>query len=141
MKLISLNIELNRHHDLVLPFLKKEKPDVICLQELKAQAADLSTGMCNPATYQGFFHYAEKKGYSGVAVYSKTKPIAVRKNFGASPLSEEGRLLELEFEDFYFLNCYFPNGGQGPHRGGAGVRVSVPRSDRAPSGQECPRGI
>lgn len=92
--------------------------DIVAVQETKVQDESvLSWELRNPNGYQSFWSgHPEKKGYSGVAVYTKAKPLAIRKHFGASPLSEEGRLLELEFEDFYFLNCYFPNGGQGPHR-------------------------
>jgi len=101
-----------------LLWLKESGADVVAVQETKVQdEAVLSSELRNPNGYTAYWSgHPEKKGYSGVAVYTKTKPLGVRKHFGKSILSEEGRLLELEFETYYFLNCYFPNGGQGPHR-------------------------
>jgi exodeoxyribonuclease-3 len=67
-------------------WMAKESADFICVQELKAQETDMSPEFLTPEGYVGHFHYAEKKGYSGVGVYSKRTPNAVRIGFGALPL-------------------------------------------------------
>lgn len=99
-------------------WIAKSGADVVAVQETKVHDESiLSDALLRPQGYNSLWSgHPEKKGYSGVAVYTKKKPLLARKDFGASPLSEEGRLLELEYEEFYFLNCYFPNGGLGPHR-------------------------
>jgi exodeoxyribonuclease-3 len=67
-------------------WLGKHKPDVACLQEIKAQEADLSAAMLNPPGWHGHFHYAEKKGYSGVAIYSRLKPALIARRRESAPL-------------------------------------------------------
>ena len=76
LKIISLNLNGIRSatNKGVQTWLKKQDADIICMQELKAQAADMPPEMLKPAGYYGNFHYAEKKGYSGVGIYSKIKP-------------------------------------------------------------------
>ena len=92
--------------------------DVIGLQETKvSDQVDLSEVLRQPDGYHSYWHGAtEKKGYSGVAVYTKAEPRAVRIDFGATPLSHEGRVLELDFGDLILLNVYFPNGKSSPAR-------------------------
>ena len=79
MKIISLNLNGIRSatNKGMLSWLKTQSADIVCLQELKAQAEDMTAEMLSPDGYVGHFHYAEKKGYSGVGIYSKTKPDAV----------------------------------------------------------------
>ena len=94
-----------------------EGPDIYCLQETKAQAEQLDEGVCNPAGYHSYFDHSKgRKGYSGVAVYSKTKPDKVEYGLGEPEFDQEGRFLALFFNDFVLLNVYFPNGGGGPER-------------------------
>jgi exodeoxyribonuclease-3 len=69
---------------------------------------------CN--NYKSYFFSAEKKGYSGVAVYSRTEPIRVSSGFNNPYFDQEGRVLEVEYEKFILYNVYFPNGGRGPER-------------------------
>ncbi len=91
--------------------------DIICLQEVKASVDQLPPEVASPAGYHAFFDWPKaKKGYSGVAMYSKEKPKEVF--FGEdTPLQDqEGRLVGAIFEDFVLLNIYFPNGGGGPER-------------------------
>ncbi|MEX0918916.1 MAG: exodeoxyribonuclease III [Candidatus Paceibacterota bacterium] len=92
--------------------------DLVAVQETKVHDPDiLPTELKNPAGYHTYWHSGEKKGYSGVAVFSKIKPRRVKTNFGRqSLLSQEGRVIELEFADFVFLNIYFPNGGSSEER-------------------------
>src|SRR5438552_2714580 len=65
-----------------LKWLARQRADIVCVQELKAQAADMTAEMLAPHGYHGFFHYAEKKGYSGVGLYSKQKPDRVSEGIG-----------------------------------------------------------
>ena len=86
MKIISLNLNGIRSatNKGVLSWLKTESADIVCLQELKAQANDMTAEMLSPDGYVGHFHYAEKKGYSGVGIYSKIKPDTVIIGMGGS---------------------------------------------------------
>lgn len=84
--------------------------DIFCLQETKLQAGQLELDLPG---YSQFWSYAEKKGYSGTAVFSRKEPLAVSYGLGVPELDTEGRLITLEFEDFYLVNCYTPNAQQG----------------------------
>ena len=98
-------------------FLKGVKPDIFCLQETKASPEQLSEELLSPAGYSAFFSSCQgRKGYSGVALYSKIEPLSVIYGMGIKEFDEEGRLVGAEYEDFWLLNAYFPNGGQGPER-------------------------
>ncbi len=102
-------------------WLQKQNADVICVQELKAQAADLTSGMLTPAGYFGYFHYAEKKGYSGVAIYSKVKPDKVIEGLGMADIDSEGRYIEAQFDDLNgkslsIVSLYLPSGSSGEER-------------------------
>ncbi|MDE2173403.1 MAG: exodeoxyribonuclease III [Patescibacteria group bacterium] len=98
-------------------FLKGTKPDIFCLQETKASPEQLGDEFLSPAGYSAFFSSCQiRKGYSGVAIYSKTEPLSVIYGMGIKEFDREGRLVGAEYEDFWLLNAYFPNGGQGPER-------------------------
>ena len=98
-------------------FLKGTKPDIFCLQETKALPEQLDEVMRSPAGFSSFFSSSKtKKGYSGVGLYSKIEPLSVIYGMGIKEFDDEGRLVGAEFGDFWLLNVYFPNGGQGPHR-------------------------
>ncbi len=99
-----------------LAWLQKQDADVICLQELKAQAADMSAEMLAPAGYFGYFHYAEKKGYSGVGIYCKVKPDAVIEGLGMVDIDSEGRYLECQFGNLSVVSLYLPSGSSGEDR-------------------------
>ena len=121
MKLVSWNVNglraLAKKDGYWEAFLKNVKPDVFCLQETKASPDQLSDEFLHPAGYSAFFSSSQvKKGYSGVALYSKIEPLSVIYGMGIKELDQEGRLVGGEFEDFWLLNVYFPNGGQGPER-------------------------
>jgi len=102
----------------LVKFLEQGKYDVVCLQEVKAHDEELlSDKLKHPNGYTSYFNLAtEKKGYSGVVIYTKEKPLKIKTNFGRNHLSTEGRVLELEFKNFTLLNVYFPNGGGGDYR-------------------------
>lgn len=102
-------------------WLQKQQADVICVQELKAQAADMSAEMLAPAGYHGYFHYAEKKGYSGVGIYCKAKPDKVIKGLGhfnqiMADIDHEGRYIEAQFENLSVISLYLPSGSSGEER-------------------------
>ncbi len=94
----------------------KEMPDVMCVQETKAQPQQLDAEVLNFKGYKSYFFSAEKKGYSGVAIWTKQEPIRVAAGFNDPLFDSEGRVIELEFEKFILFNVYFPNGGRGPDR-------------------------
>ena len=91
-------------------------PDILAIQETKAQPDQLSEDLKNIDGYQSYWHSAEKKGYSGVAVYSRIKPLNVLYGLGKEEFDKEGRVLTLEFDDFFLVNIYFPNAGHGLKR-------------------------
>lgn len=97
-------------------WLLKQQPDVVCLQEIKAQAADMTPEMLAPAGYHGYFHYAEKKGYSGVGIYSKAEPDAVIEGLGIGDIDSEGRYLECQFGNLSVVSLYLPSGSSGEER-------------------------
>ncbi|MEN8140912.1 MAG: exodeoxyribonuclease III [Thermodesulfobacteriota bacterium] len=84
-------------------------PDIMAIQETKAQEAQLSEALTKMAGYHCYFHSAQRKGYSGVAIYSRKKPLAVTEGLGISEFDDEGRVLTCEYETFFLINCYFPN--------------------------------
>ena len=97
-------------------WLAAQKADVVCLQEVKAHEADLDAALLAPRGYSGFFHCAEKKGYAGVALYSRRQPEAVVKGFGVREFDAEGRFLEARFGKLSVVSVYLPSGSSGPHR-------------------------
>lgn len=95
----------------------KEKPDILCLQETKAEASQLPGDVKDIPDYFSYFSHSQtRKGYSGVAIYSRIKPKEVFYGMGIKKLDQEGRLIGAKFKNFTIINGYFPNGGQGPHR-------------------------
>jgi exodeoxyribonuclease III len=95
----------------------KESPDILCLQETKCLPEQLPEEVANASGYYSYFTWPyEKKGYSGVALFTKEEPLKVEKGMGNPDFDQEGRLLTAYFKDFILLNVYFPNGGGGPHR-------------------------
>jgi exodeoxyribonuclease-3 len=113
MKFISWNVNGVRawiQKDGVLDFLKKEDPDVFCIQESKAQEDQIIEAIednFNDYPYK-YFNCAEKKGYSGVGVFSKTKPISVSYGIG-DDLDSEGRVITVEYKNYFLVTVYTPN--------------------------------
>jgi exodeoxyribonuclease III len=99
-----------------LTWLQGTQADVVCLQELKAQNNDMTAEMLAPAGYFGHFHYAEKKGYSGVGIYSKAKPDAVIEGLCIADIDAEGRYLECQFGNLSVISLYLPSGSSGEER-------------------------
>ena len=100
-----------------LEWLQNASPDVLGLQEIKAEADQLPEEVRSPKGYHAYFSSCKiKKGYSGVALYSKTKPDKVEYGIGIKKFDDEGRIIIGHFGDVVLLNIYFPNGGGGPER-------------------------
>jgi len=97
-------------------WFKKEKADVVCLQETKAQPDQLTAEILNPHGYYGEWHWGEKKGYSGVATFSKEAPAKVERGFGIKKFDNEGRVLATKHGDITLFNIYFPNGKRDEER-------------------------
>jgi exodeoxyribonuclease-3 len=97
-------------------WLSKQDADIVCLQELKAQAADMTPQMLAPEGFHGFHHYAEKKGYSGVGIYSRQKPDAVIEGLGIPEFDCEGRYLEAQYGNLSVVSLYLPSGSSGEER-------------------------
>lgn len=93
-----------------LPWIKEASPDMLCIQETKLQENQLTDEIKDIEGYYSYFSFAERKGYSGVAVYTKEKPVSVKHGIGVPEFDSEGRILMLEFENFILINIYFPNG-------------------------------
>jgi exodeoxyribonuclease-3 len=97
-------------------WLADEAPDVVCLQETRIHAGQLSEEMRLPAGYHAFWHAGERKGYSGVATLSREQPLAVHEGFGRPDFDAEGRVLRTEHPCFTLINAYFPSGRRGQER-------------------------
>ena len=89
-----------------LEFFANVDADFFCLQETKLQAGQITMDL--PA-YHEYWNYAEKKGYSGTAIFAKNAPLSVRYGLGIEALDNEGRLITLEYPEFYLITCYTPN--------------------------------
>lgn len=108
MKLISWNVNGLRAcvKKGFLDYFNEVQADIFCIQETKLQEGQISLEL---EGYHQYWNYALKKGYSGTAVFTKIKPITVRYGVGSDETEDEGRILTLEFEDFFLVNVYTPN--------------------------------
>ena len=109
MKIISWNVNglravLKKNF---LEFIEEEKPDILCLQETKCTPDDVE--QLWPATYTTYWNSAQKKGYSGTAIFTNTKPLEIMTGIGVSDHDNEGRVLTAEFANFFVVNVYVPN--------------------------------
>jgi len=99
-----------------LEWLARESPDILCVQETKAHPEQLDAALLTPPGYFVYWTKPVRKGYSGVATFTKEKPLAVKTGFGIERFDAEGRVVMTEFPDFVLLNIYFPNGQSGEER-------------------------
>lgn len=99
-----------------LEFIEEYDPDILCIQETKLQDGDLTDSLRNIKGYHSYFSFAEKKGYSGVATFTKEEPISVKHGIGIPEFDSEGRIVITEFSSFTLLNIYFPNGQMSEER-------------------------
>ncbi|MEO8144340.1 MAG: exodeoxyribonuclease III [Betaproteobacteria bacterium] len=118
MKVVTLNVNGIRSAAKkgLFPWLAAQKADVICLQETKAQEADLEGGPFEIKGFERHLHSAQKKGYAGVALYTRRKPGSVVMGFGVKEFDDEGRFLEGSFGKLSVISLYLPSGSAGPHR-------------------------
>ena len=91
-------------------FFDSVNADFFCLQETKLQAGQIEMDLPG---YEQFWNYAEKKGYSGTAIFAKQAPLSITNGVGVPELDTEGRLITLEYPDFYLVTCYTPNAQRG----------------------------
>lgn len=115
MKLISWNVNGLRAilgKDFATQFVNFDA-DIVCLQEIKLQEGQTDF---SPESYHAYYNYAQKKGYSGTAVYTKVQPLSVRYGIGFEHHDMEGRVITCEFENFYLVNVYTPNSQEGLKR-------------------------
>jgi len=115
MKLVSWNVNGLRAIGKkgFLDFVDDYRPDILCIQETKAQEDQLSSSLRHPDGYFSYFCSAERKGYSGTALYSLTEPENLSYGFGVPEFDSEGRIIIAEYDSFILYNIYFPNGKRG----------------------------
>ncbi|MDR0645351.1 MAG: exodeoxyribonuclease III [Treponema sp.] len=110
MKILSWNVNGIRAVEKkgFLEWLKAESPDMLCIQETKAEPNQLSEGLRNPQGYFSYWTSAKKKGYSGTAIYTKIQPMSVQP-LGLAQFDDEGRVTQADYGDFILICAYFPN--------------------------------
>ena len=118
MKVITLNVNGIRSAagKGLFRWLEKQGADVVCLQELKCHEADLDAKLHGLKAFDSCHAFAKKKGYSGVALYSRKRPDEVKRGFGAREFDDEGRYVEARFGRLWVISLYLPSGSAGPHR-------------------------
>ncbi len=118
MKIISWNVNGLRAviKKNFLDYINDESPDILCLQETKLQEEQIPEEVLAINGYHKYWSFAEKKGYSGVAVFTKEEPISVSNTIEEDRFDNEGRILRLEYKDFILYNIYFPNGQMSDER-------------------------
>ena len=118
LRIISLNLNGIRSacRKGLLDWLPAQQADFLCVQELKAQANDLDETMRSPDGMKGWFHHAEKKGYSGVGIYSRREPDRVVEGLGIADIDAEGRFLQLDFGKLSVISLYLPSGSSSEER-------------------------
>lgn len=118
MRVITLNVNGIRSAERkgFFRWLGQQNPDVVCLQEIKAKRAQLPPEIVSLPGYHSFFHDAEKPGYSGVAIYTRRRPDAVRSGLGWPDFDAEGRYLQADYGDLRLISLYLPSGSSSPER-------------------------
>ncbi|MCL2388776.1 MAG: exodeoxyribonuclease III [Elusimicrobia bacterium] len=149
MKLISWNVNGLRavYKKNFLTWFETQNADIIALQETKADLSQLPNELKEISGYNFYISTPQKKGYSGVCIWSKQKPLSVSYSIENDRFDSEGRIVALEFEKFWFYNVYFPNGGASPER----LKYKLDFYDYffdyvfkktpAPKGHNAPRGL
>jgi exodeoxyribonuclease-3 len=116
--LLSWNVNGVRaaHRKGFLDWLDEAAPDVLCLQETRAEEAQLPAALAQPAGYHAFWNSARKKGYSGTGLLTRVEPLDVQFGLGVEEFDQEGRTIIARYPTFTLINCYFPNGGRDHRR-------------------------
>ena len=99
-----------------LDWVSAQDAGFVCIQELKAHASDMTGEMLAPGGYRGYFHFAQKKGYSGIGIYAREVPRRVIEGLGVPEIDAEGRYLELVYDALSVISVYLPSGSSGEHR-------------------------
>jgi exodeoxyribonuclease-3 len=97
-------------------FLQGEGSDIVCIQETKAHARDIPKHLTHISGFFSYFAQATRKGYSGVALYTRKEPVSVQTSLGIAEFDEEGRTIIAEYDEFVLCTAYFPNGGASEER-------------------------
>ncbi len=100
----------------LLTWLQEQSPDVLCLQETKALPEQLGETLLSPSGYHVYWNFAQRRGYSGVSIFSREKPVEVARGFGVERFETEGRVLVARYPGYLLFNVYFPNGQSGDER-------------------------
>ncbi|GAB6056227.1 exodeoxyribonuclease III [Methanobacterium movens] len=118
IRIVSWNVNGIRaiHRKGFLDWLNKDKPDILCIQETKATPDQLPRSLKEIKGYHAYFNSAERKGYSGVALYSFLKPENIENGFGIDKFDREGRIQIADYGEFVLFNIYFPNGKMSEER-------------------------
>jgi exodeoxyribonuclease-3 len=112
MRVITLNVNGLRSAASkgFMDWLRRQRADVVCLQEIKAQEADLPRRLLAPRGWHAMFHPAEKRGYSGVAIYSRLQPERITLGLGIADIDAQGRFLQADFGALSVVSLYLPSG-------------------------------
>ncbi|HYD58452.1 MAG TPA: exodeoxyribonuclease III [Burkholderiales bacterium] len=118
MKVVTLNVNGIRSAAKkgLFRWLAAQRADVVCLQELKCHETDLDAKLHGLKAFESCHAFATKKGYSGVAIYSRRKPDEVRRGMAVREFDNEGRYVEARFGKLWIVSVYLPSGSAGPHR-------------------------
>lgn len=118
MKIVTYNVNGVRSaiEKGLVEWIEENDFDVVCLQETKSHPGNVPVLLIESIGYKHHWHSARRKGYSGVATFSKVEPTKIYKGLGLEEYDNEGRVIRTDFGDLTILNCYFPNGGSGPER-------------------------
>lgn len=125
MRVISLNLNGIRSaaNKGFFEWLEPQQADIVCLQELKAQATSLGPQILSPPGWHAYFHFAEQKGYSGVGIYSRRPAQRIMRYIDHPAIDDEGRYLAIEFDHLTVISLYLPSGSSGEAR--QSVKFSV----------------
>lgn len=118
MRIITLNLNGIRAaaNKGFFQWMPTQQADIVCVQELKAHPDDMSSEMKAPDGYYGYFHCADKKGYSGVGLYSRYEPDKIIEGVGITAIDSEGRYLRVDLGNLSIISIYLPSGSSGEHR-------------------------
>ena len=97
-------------------WMVQQDADIVCVQEVRAQASDMTAEFRNPGGYHGHFHHALKKGYAGTGIYSRRPPDAIQIGFGDPEFDAEGRYIQCDFGNLSVISIYCPSGSSSPER-------------------------
>ena len=118
MRVVSVNVNGIRSaaRKGFYPWLAAQRADFVCMQEMKAHEVDLEPSIVAPKNWHAAFSFAEKRGYSGVGIYSRSRPDSIQRGFGSHEFYREGRYVEARFGNLAVISVYFPSGSSSPER-------------------------